>query len=121
MRGSVKQQKCDLTGVPATTPDLKTKCVTVLVYEEKGKTVLQPLATEQETQTLQELFQNNTLEVWLSNGKSDAAEYDVSILKYKPQLQHSTVANVSKPKQNFFPFSSGIGKNRLKGLWRFHY
>jgi hypothetical protein len=122
MKGSTRRQKCELTNVPVVTPDLKTKCVTVLVYEEKGKTVLQPLATEQETQTLQELFQKNTLEVWLSNGKSNADEYDVSILKYKPQVQQSTFANVSKPKKTFFPFSSCIGKNQgLKGLWRFHY
>ncbi len=98
MKGSARRQKCRLTSVPAATPDLKTKCITVLVYEEKGKTVLQPLATEQETQTLHELFQKNTLEVWLSNGKSNADDYDVSILKYKPQMQHQKFANASKPK-----------------------
>lgn len=120
MKGSVRRQKCNLTRADAATPDLKTKCVTVLVYEEKGKTVLQPLATEQETKTLQELFQNNTLEVWLSNGKANADEYDVSILKYKPQLQQPTLQNASKPKQPLFPFAGYLGKNRLKGLWRFH-
>lgn len=110
MNGSRRRQKCDLIGVPAATSNLKAKCVTVLVYEEEGKTVLQPLATEQETQALQELFQSNTLEVWLSNGKSNVAEYDVSILKYKPQLQPSTFANVSKPKPTFLPFLRCIGK-----------
>jgi hypothetical protein len=89
-----KQMPSDQVYIPETS-GLKTKCVTLLVYEEQGKTVLQPLATEQETSELQELFQNSTLEVWLSNGKNDADNFDVSILKYKSQLQQSTFSNAS--------------------------
>jgi len=119
MRGSERRQKRSPVSIPSALSDLKTKCVTVLFYEDKGKTIIQPVANEQETPALQELFQNNTLEVWLSNGKSDVAEYDVSILKYKPQLHKSKIANVNKSRHTFFVLGQ-MGKNRLKGLWRFH-
>ena len=109
MNGFAKREKCVLKGA-VDASDLKTKCITLLVYEEEGKTVLQPVGTEQETQEIQELFKNSTLEVWLSNGKSNVAEYDVSILKYTSQLQHSPFADLSEPKHAFFPLSSYIGK-----------
>jgi hypothetical protein len=70
--------------------------LTVLVFEENGKTILQPLGSPQETQSVQDLFQSDTLEVWLSNGHSDPAQFDVQILKYKPQLQISTMCHKNK-------------------------
>jgi hypothetical protein len=72
---------------PHTTYDLKTKFVLVAIYENDGKTVLQPLIAEQEAKTIPELFQDKTLEVWLSNGKKDIDQFDVAILKYKQVLQ----------------------------------
>jgi len=80
----------DLEGTPKTTPNLKTKCVLVAIYENDGKTILQPLIAEQEANTISELFQNQTLEVWLSNGKPDITQFDVAILKYKQVLQSLT-------------------------------
>ena len=75
----------------------ETKCVTVVIFEIEGKTILQPLITEQDAKTIQELFQNETLEVWLSNGKSDYSVFDVDILKYKkapqPLTKCSRIAN----------------------------
>ncbi len=75
----------------------ETKCVTVMVFEVEGKTILQPLITEQEAKTIQELFRSETLEVWLSNGKSDSSVFDVGILKYKqvsqPLTKCSKIAN----------------------------
>ena len=90
MRGFVNRQKCDLAGAPAVSHVPITKCVTVVIFEEEGKTILQPLVTKQEAKTIQELFQNNTLELWLSNGKPDMAQFDVGILKYKQVLQPLT-------------------------------
>ena len=72
-------------------PNLKMKCISVMVFEDEGRTVLQPLTTKQEAETLQELFHNKTLEVWLSNGQPDLAQFDVNILKYKQLLQPSTM------------------------------
>jgi len=72
-------------------PNLKMKCISVMVFEDEGKTVLQPLTTKQEAEKLEELFYNNTLEVWLSNGQPDLAQFDVKILKYKQLLQPSTM------------------------------
>ena len=85
-----KSQVQDLAGTPDTTFNLKTKCVLVAIYENDGKTILQPLIAEQEAKTIPELFQNKTLEVWLSNGKTDIAQFDVAILKYKQVLQSLT-------------------------------
>jgi hypothetical protein len=65
----------------------KLKCIPVAIYENEGNTILQPLVTAQEAKTIPELFQNTTLEVWLPNGKSDIAQFDVAILKYKQVLQ----------------------------------
>lgn len=89
MKGPVNRQRCEMAEEPADAPNLQTKYVTVVVFEREGKTVLQPVVSGQDAETIQQLFRNNTLEVWLSNGKSDPAEFDVSILKYKPQLQTS--------------------------------
>ena len=75
----------------ASEPNLKMKCISVMVFEDKGKTVLQPLTTKEEAETLQELFHNNILEVWLSNGQPDLAQFDVKILKYKQLSQPSTM------------------------------
>jgi hypothetical protein len=62
----------------------------VAIYENDGKTVLQPLIAEQEAKTIPELFRDKTLEVWLSNGEKDIAQFDVAILKYKQVLQSFT-------------------------------
>ena len=61
----------------------KVKCLTVAIYEKEGKTILQPLVNEQEAEITPELFQNENLEVWLSNGKSDISAFDLAILKYR--------------------------------------
>jgi len=64
-----------------------TKCFPMVVFEKDGKTILQPLMTEQEAKLIHELFRSETLEVWLSNGKSGYSAFDVDILKYKQVLQ----------------------------------
>jgi hypothetical protein len=76
--------------------DSKLKYLTVMVFEEAGKTVLQPVTNSQEAQSLQDLFQNNSLEVWLSNGQSDPAQFDVNILKYKQILQPPKMCSKAK-------------------------
>jgi hypothetical protein len=86
----------DLAGIPDARSNLKTKCVLVAIYENNGKTILQPLIGEQEAQTISELFQNKTLEVWLPNGKADMAQFDVAILKYKQVLQSLKICNKVK-------------------------
>ena len=96
MKRPMNRQRCTLADTPTASAESKIKCVTVMVFEEAGKTVLQPLATNQEAQNIQNLFQNNTLEVWLSNGQSDPAQFDVKILKYKQQLQPSTMCSKVK-------------------------
>ena len=90
MKGFASHQLQDLAGTPDTTFGPKTKCVLVAIYENDGKTILQLLMAEQEAKTIPELFQNKTLEVWLSNGKTDIARFDVAILKYKQVLQSLT-------------------------------
>jgi hypothetical protein len=83
----------------------KTKCVLVAIYENDGKTILQPLIEEQEAKTIPELFQNKTLEVWLSNGKTDISQFDVAILKYKQVLQSLTRCKKAKTQvcwKNYF-------------------
>src|SRR4030043_633648 len=84
---SASHQVQNLVGKPYTTFDPEVKCVLVAIYENEGKTILQPLTTKQELETIQELFQNKTLEVWLSNGETSMAQFDVAILKYKQMLQ----------------------------------
>lgn len=73
-----------------------TKCALVAIYENNGKTIMQPLVTEQEAETIIELFENQILEVWLSNGKPDISEFDVAILKYKQVLQSLTKCERAK-------------------------
>ncbi len=83
----------------------KTKCVLVAIYEKDGKTILQPLIAEQEAKTIPELFQNKTLEVWLSNGKTDICQFDISILKYRQVLQSLTKCKKAKTQvclKNYF-------------------
>ena len=83
----------------------KTKCVLVAIYENNGKTILQPLIAEQEAKIIQELFQNKTLEVWLSNGKTDISQFDVAILKYKQVQQSVTQCKKAKTQvcwKNYF-------------------
>jgi hypothetical protein len=96
----------------------------VVIYENDGKTILQPVIAEQEAKTISELFQNNTLEVWLPNGKSGIAQFDVSILKYKQVLQSLTTCKKVKNQvclKNHFkdlvsceqcPLSVSAGENR---------
>jgi hypothetical protein len=69
--------------------EAKLKCVTVMVFEKNGKTILQPIIRGQDIQNLHELFQKNTLEVWLPNGRPDFEQFDVGILKYKQIVQPS--------------------------------
>ncbi len=94
MKRLANNQKCELAKAPvADPPELKTKCLTVLVFEEAGKTILQPVCADADAQRVQELFQNGTLEVWLPNGHSDPAQFDVAILKYKQQMQPSKMCS----------------------------
>ena len=79
--------------------ETKLKCVTVMVFEENGKTILQPIIRGQEIQNVHELFQKNTLEVWLPNGRSDFAQFDVSILKYKQVVQPSKACSKVKNRE----------------------
>jgi hypothetical protein len=79
--------------------ETKLKCVTFMVLEEKGKTVLQPITSEQDTQNVQELFQKNNLEVWLPNGQSDFEQFDVCILKYKQVAQLSKMCDKIKNRE----------------------
>jgi hypothetical protein len=72
------------------------KCRTFMVFEEAGKTILQPLVTSKETKRIQELLENKTLEIWLSNGQPDIDQFDVSILKYKQQMQPSKMCSKKK-------------------------
>jgi len=101
----------------------KTKCVLVAIYENGGKTILQPLIAEQEAKIIPELFQNKTLEVWLSNGKTDISQFDIAILKYKQVLQSLTKCKKAKTQvclKNYFknlvsceqcPLSVNSGEN----------
>ena len=110
--------------MPDTTFGPKTKCVLVAIYENDGKTILQLLMAEQEAKTILELFQNKTLEVWLSNGKTDIAQFDVAILKYKQVLHSLTKCQEMKTQvrlKNHFenlvsyeqcPLSVNAGENR---------
>ncbi len=79
--------------------EAKLKCVTVMVFEENGKTILQPIIRGQEIQNVHELFQKNTLEVWLPNGRPDFEQFDVSILKYKQIVQPSKVCSKVKNRE----------------------
>jgi len=96
MKGFASHQLQDLVGTPEATVDPKTKCVLVAIYENDGKTILQPLIGEQEAKTIIELLENQTLEVWLSNGKTEISQFDVAILKYKQVLQSLTECTHAK-------------------------
>ncbi len=90
MKTLATRQRCDLAQKSNEAADTKMKCVTMMVFEEAGKTILQPFVNSKEAHGIQELFQNKTLEVWLSNGQPDPAQFDISILKYKQQMQSTT-------------------------------
>jgi hypothetical protein len=79
--------------------ETKLKCVTMMVFEKNGKTILQPVIRGQEIQSLHELFQKNTLEVWLPNGRPDFEQFDVGILKYKQIVQPSKVCSKVKNRE----------------------
>ena len=89
-------RQCDPTEIPSTPTDAQVKCITLMVFEQAGKTILQPLLTSQEAQKVQELFQKRTLEVWLSNGQPDLSQFDIAILKYKQQVQPLTKCSRTK-------------------------
>jgi len=59
-------------------------------YQNDGKTVLKPLMSGQNAKTVADLFNNKTLEVWLSNGENEFLQFDVDILKYRQVLQPLT-------------------------------
>jgi hypothetical protein len=98
MKSFANKQKCELAKKRDTPVETETemKCITFMVFEEAGKTILQPLVTNNETRRVQELLQNKTLEVWLSNGQSDIEQFDVSILKYKQLMQLSKMCSKKK-------------------------
>ena len=95
MKGPVTRQSCALAEAPPQASDTKVKCVTIMVFEKAGKTIIQPLVNSQETQTIRELLQNETLEVWLPNGEADLAQFDVAILKYQQVMQSLTMCSIA--------------------------
>lgn len=96
MKGFGGRQLQDYAFTPDAALGSATKCVFVAIFENDGKTVLQPLVTENEAQSIIELFENRILEVWLSNGKADISDFDVAILKYKQVLQSLTKCEKAK-------------------------
>jgi hypothetical protein len=96
MKKNVSQKRCTLVETLVPPPNPEIKCVTVMVFEEAGKTILQPLVTGTDARKVQELFANKTLEVWLPNGQSNPAQFDVNILKYKQQIQTTKKCSISK-------------------------
>ena len=84
--GQVQNLACE----PSSPLSSKTKWVTMAIFEKEGKTILQPLITEQDAETIHELFRKEAFEVWLSNGKSDYSVFDINILKYKQVSQRLT-------------------------------
>ena len=123
MEAFASRQVQDFAGTTDARFDPKTKCVLVAIYEYDGKTILQPLIAEEEAKTIPELFQNNTLEVWLYNGKTYLSQFDVAILKYKQVLQSLTKCKQAKTQvfwKNYFknlvsceqcPISVSSGEN----------
>jgi hypothetical protein len=117
------RQVQDFAGTTDARFAFKTKCVLVAIYENDGKTILQPLTAEHEAKTIQELFQNKTLEVRLSNGKTNIGQFDIAILKYKQVLQSLTKCKKAKAQvclKNYFenlvscdqcPLSVNSGEN----------
>ena len=105
MEALAGRQVQDFAGTTNDRFSSKTKCVLVAIYENHGKTILQPLTAEQEAKTIPELFQNKTLEVWLSNGKTNISQFDIAILKYKQALQSLTKCKKAKTQvclKNYF-------------------
>ena len=49
------------------------------------------MLSEKEAETFSDLFCNNTLEIWLSNGNPDLSLFDLNIFKYKQVLQSPTL------------------------------
>ena len=96
MKGFGSRQLQDYAVMPYEALGSVTKCVFVAIFENDGKTILQPLVTENEAKKILELFENRTLEVWLSNGKADISDFDVAILKYKQVLQSLTKCEQAK-------------------------
>jgi hypothetical protein len=96
MKSFPSKQKYELAKKRTAIVEPEMKCITFMVFEEAGKTILQPLVTNKETKRVQELLQNKTLEVWLSNGQSDVDQFDVSILKYKQQMQPQKMCSKKK-------------------------
>ena len=123
MKAFASRQVQDVAGTTDARFASKTKCVLVAIYENDGKTILQPLMAEHEAKIIQELFQNKTLEVWLSNGKTDLSQFDITILKYKQVLQSLTKCKKTKTQvclKNYFenlvscdqcPLSANSGEN----------
>jgi hypothetical protein len=87
MRSITNRHIQDLESKSASEFKFKVKCVTVAIYEKGGATILQPLVDEQEAGAIPEMFHNQTLEIWLSNGKSNASMFEIAILKYKQVKQ----------------------------------
>lgn len=87
MKGFGEIEIQSLACEPVPSLSVETNYVTLAVFEKDGKTILQPLITEPEAKTIQKLFRNETLEVWIFNGKSDDSVFDVDILKYRQTLQ----------------------------------
>jgi hypothetical protein len=79
--------------------ETKLKCVTVMVFEENGKTIIQPVIRGQDSQQLHDLFQRNSLEVWLPNGKPEFEQFDIGIVKYKQITQRSNRSQTAKHKR----------------------
>lgn len=77
-------------------PENRLKCVTVMVFEEKGKTILQPIVRGQDIHSVHELFQRSILEVWLPNGRPDLPQFDIGILKYRQMAQPSKMCSKVK-------------------------
>jgi ferric iron reductase protein FhuF len=96
MKEPLNRQSCTIAEAPAVESELKMKIITVMVFEEAGKTVLQPLATDQGAQKIHDLFQSKTLEVWLPNGKLSPTQFDVAILKYRQLMQPSKMCSRKK-------------------------
>ncbi len=98
----------DFAGEPSATSHLKVKYVLVATYQKDGKTIIQPLTTEQDAEKMAELFRSKTLEVWLSNGKNDIAQFDVAIAKYKQVMQPLTRCQRAKTKVCIKNYSENI-------------
>ncbi len=93
MKGSQVRQRCTLAAGSRLSIEPKVKYMSVMIFEKQGKAIIQPLATEEEANSLKELLKTDTLEVWLPNGKADPEQFDISILKYQQLMQPSTACS----------------------------